>query len=93
MPFQVRVVSTIRNSLDWFNQIYSDLIQNIDQGCIGGAFFEYNDEPLKADVLQQTMGVVNFSVAFDSAGNRSDSPNIFIADTATRKGKCSIYVQ
>ena len=47
---------------DWFNQIYKDLIANMDEGTIGGAFFEYNDEPYsKVDILQQTMGVVAFA--------------------------------
>ena len=33
----------------------------MDEGTIGGAFFEYNDEIYsKADPLQRTMGVVAF---------------------------------
>jgi hypothetical protein len=71
--------------LDWFNQIYADLIAHIDDGCIGGAFFEYSDEPYKADSLQQTMGVVNFSVATDSNGKRSDQVDSFVADAVTKK--------
>jgi len=50
------IMSSIPN---WFNQIWLDAINHIDQGCIGGTFFEYSDEPMKP-ALQQTMGIVSF---------------------------------
>lgn len=44
----------------WFNQKWRDLIlKGTTSGCVGGAFFEYMDEPLtKVDPGQQTMGTV-----------------------------------
>lgn len=30
----------------WFNSMWKHLLEEgVDQGCIGGAFFEYSDEP------------------------------------------------
>jgi hypothetical protein len=46
---------------------WMDLVLNIDQGCIGGVFFEYNDEPLKSSIDQRTMGIVKFSVCLRPA--------------------------
>ena len=72
--------------IDWFNQIWADLVVHIDEGCIGGVFFEYNDEPYtKADVLQQSMGVVAFEVSYDSYGNSSLQPNMWIPDKVVKK--------
>lgn len=36
----------------WWNQLYYNVLHNIDQGCLGSVFFEYSDEPYKADILQ-----------------------------------------
>lgn len=49
----------------WFNLKWKDLIQKgTPAGCIGGAFFEYMDEPYtKADPLQQSMGIVSPAVS------------------------------
>jgi len=71
---------------NWFNQQWEDLVNHIDDGCIGGAFFEYSDEIYtKADALQQDMGVVSLSVNVETGGEKSDQQNVFIADIATRK--------
>jgi hypothetical protein len=43
---------------DWFNQKLADLFNYVDSGCVGYAFFEFNDEASKVDPLQKTMGVV-----------------------------------
>jgi len=49
----------------WFNIKWQQLIaQGTYAGCIGGAFFEYSDEPYsKADPLQQSMGTVSCTVS------------------------------
>jgi len=66
---------------DWFNQVWQDLVGHIDQGCVGGAFFEYSDEPLtKVDPTQQALGVVALAII-----DNSDQPNVFVADQAIRK--------
>ncbi len=44
--------------IDWFNQIYQSLVTNIDNGCIGGAFFEYSDEKEKGDEQERTMVII-----------------------------------
>eukprot|EP01119_Soliformovum_irregulare_P010507 TRINITY_DN2594_c0_g2_i1.p2 TRINITY_DN2594_c0_g2~~TRINITY_DN2594_c0_g2_i1.p2 ORF type:complete len:480 (-),score=117.42 TRINITY_DN2594_c0_g2_i1:2849-4288(-) len=46
---------------NWFNQKYSALVEKIDMGCIGGSFFEFNDEPMKTAANQRTMGMVNYT--------------------------------
>jgi len=66
---------------NWVNQVWKDLVGHIDEGCVGGAFFEYSDEPYtKADINQQALGVVALSVI-----DGSDQPNVFVADLATKK--------
>jgi hypothetical protein len=60
------------------------LVRNIDQGCVGGAFFEYSDEQEKGDTAERTMGVVNLAVA-GPPGQSSMDPNVFLVDTATKK--------
>jgi len=69
----------------WFNSQWKDLLMHIDQGCIGGAFFEYSDEPhSKVDPLQQSMGLVQFSVG-EANGQRSTSPDVWVPDIAEKK--------
>lgn len=80
---------SINNSIDysvpnWFNQQFHALISNIPYGCVGGAFFEYNDEIYKASPLQQHLGVVSVSVN-SSGGCTSLQPNCWNADIVTRK--------
>jgi len=49
----------------WFNLKWKDLItKGVPEGCIGGAFFEYMDEPYtKVDPKQQSLGIVTSIVA------------------------------
>jgi len=76
--------NTIMESIpNWFNQIWLDGINHIDQGCVGGTFFEYSDEPLKA-ALQQTMGVVSFEASVVD-GVTSTQANAWNPDTAVIK--------
>jgi len=70
------IMSTFPN---WFNENWQDLTAHIDQGCIGGAFFEYNDEPMKVDPMQQTMGSVKFSISYSNGAN-STAANAWMAD-------------
>ena len=52
--------------LDWINQIYKNLVANIDQGCVGMAFFEWSDEPYtKTAEDQRTMGLVKYEPTID----------------------------
>ena len=64
--FQVQKIGPLQKLkiLDWFNQIYADLVRNIDNGCVGGAFFEYSDEQEKGDAAERTMvTIIFFSVS------------------------------
>jgi hypothetical protein len=56
----------------WFNRVYKELISYQTQGAVGGAYFEYSDEPLKADPGQQTMGAVKFVAAPASDDGKID---------------------
>ena len=58
----------------------------MDYGTIGGAFFEYSDEPYsKVDIDQQTMGVVAFNVSSDNSGKTSMDQNMFTPDIIYKK--------
>lgn len=62
------------------------MVIHIDQGCIGGVFFEYSDEPYsKVDPLQQDMGVVSFTPSTDSTGKSSLLPDVWTPDNAVEK--------
>jgi len=69
---------------DWFNQHWKDLIAHVDDGCIGGAFFEYSDEELKEDPLQREMGVVALSTTVKD-GKSSEDEDVWFPDTVTKK--------
>jgi len=80
---------SLNNAIDattpgWFNSLYEDLVGHIDEGCIGGSFFEYQDEIWKSDPLQQSMGVVSVS-ANTVNGQSSLSPNVWLPDIVTPK--------
>jgi hypothetical protein len=40
-----------------FPQMWKDIVDHIDQGCIGGVFFEYTDELWKSFGRQSLLGV------------------------------------
>jgi hypothetical protein len=73
---------------DWFNKIWGDVVKHIDEGCIGGCFFEYSDELYKKNAPpdQIQLGVVELKEAFeDASGKSSLETDVFLADTVTRK--------
>ena len=58
----------------------------MDNGTIGGAFFEYNDEPYsKAAEDQRTMGVVAFTPSTDNNGKTSLEADMFVPDVVSEK--------
>lgn len=61
-----------------------DLVQHIDQGAVGGFFFEWTDEPWKAMYKQARLGVMKISVNCQN-GQCSDQPNVWLPDTATKR--------
>jgi len=69
---------------DWFNQQLGALVASIQYGCIGGFYFEFNDEPSKADPGQQTMGLVSYSTNTQN-GQTSLQQNVWLADNVARK--------
>lgn len=70
---------------NWFNQMWRDLVHNIDRGCIGGAYFEYSDEIYsKVDPLQKHLGVVRLEIDVTN-GVQSTAPNAWNPDRAVKK--------
>jgi hypothetical protein len=61
------------------------LIAHYDEGTVGGAFFEWSDEPAKDDILQRTMGAVSYDIAYDSLGRSSIDGDVWLADTLVEK--------
>jgi len=82
------------NSDSWFSSVWADLYSHINEGCIGGAFFEWNDEPMKAGP-QQTMGLVSLQVATwkDASGNTltSRTENAWNPDLIVKKTTPGAY--
>lgn len=68
-----------------FPQLWRDLLNHIDQGAIGGVFFEYNDEVWKASGSQNLLGVVSAAVTCVN-GQCSNQTDVWIPDTFTPKG-------
>lgn len=68
-----------------FPQMWRDLIQHVDQGAIGGVFFEYNDELWKASGNQNLLGIVSTAVACID-GKCSNQTDVWIPDAYTKKG-------
>jgi hypothetical protein len=68
----------------WVNKKWKDLIQKgTPAGCIGGAFFEYNDEPFSKDsVLQQSMGVVSVRVSTTTEKPTMESVQVITRDVS-----------
>jgi hypothetical protein len=71
---------------DWVNQQYKSVVTYMPDGCIGGLFFQYNEETMKPE-NQQTMGLVRFTPTADTtnAGKDSTQTGVFIADTVNKK--------
>jgi len=70
---------------DWVNQQWKSMVEYKKSGCIGGLFFEFNEEP-KKPVAQRDMGLVRFIPSFDSAQNKnSTDPGVFVPDAIERK--------
>jgi len=86
----------VNNSQDiaqptWFNELYYNLVENIDNGCIGGIFFEWNDEPQKPAANQRTMGLVRYEVTDNSDGTTSVDMDTWTADTLVKKTDVNIW--
>jgi uncharacterized membrane protein YgcG len=82
------------NNSDWFPKLWeSTYVDSMNYSLIGGALFEYNDEPLKA-ASQQFMGVVRFSVnswTEETTQYTSRTSNGWRPDIATRKTGNAAY--
>ena len=75
------------NASYWYFSFFYEhekLIFFLDDGCIGMAFFEFNDERTKVDDLQKTMGAVAFEENIVD-GKSSVEPNVWHVDTLVRK--------
>lgn len=60
------------------NEIWYNIIHNIDNGLIGGLYFEQTDEPVSG----KNFGLYGVSVAYEN-GTNSTAPDAFIADAIT----------
>ncbi len=70
---------------NWVNQQYKQILDRVQDGCVGLVYFEYSDEPLKP-LYQQTMGFVNFTAARDVFTRRwSTEPDVWVPDRVIRK--------
>lgn len=70
---------------DWFNQQWKQVVDHVDDGCIGAVFFEYSDEPYTKPASESDMGIVKFAEATSSAGKSSTDPNVWIPDKVIEK--------
>jgi len=68
----------------WFNQKWKSLLENVQYGCIGGAFFTFTDIRAKEDPLQRTMGAVALLPTVVD-GKFSVQSNVWTPDTLVRK--------
>jgi hypothetical protein len=67
----------------WFNQQWKQIVDHIDDGCVGAAFFEYSDE-IQKDGKQSTMGAVRLVEKL--AGDKSSlDANYFTPDDVQEK--------
>jgi len=60
--------SQTANNTGWVNGLWRELLQKgvLANGCIGGTFFEYMDEPYtKNDIMEKSMGMVSSYVAVE----------------------------
>lgn len=70
---------------DWFNRNWHDIVTSMDKGCIGGNYFEYNDEPhTQIEEGLQERGVVSF-VPTKDLGQTSLEENVFWPDSVNKK--------
>jgi len=70
---------------DWVNHQWRDMVDHKQDGCIGGLFFEFNEEPLKP-LDQRDMGLVKFKPAVDPVtGKNSTEPGVFVPDLIEKK--------
>eukprot|EP01119_Soliformovum_irregulare_P023152 TRINITY_DN804_c0_g1_i1.p1 TRINITY_DN804_c0_g1~~TRINITY_DN804_c0_g1_i1.p1 ORF type:complete len:542 (-),score=116.29 TRINITY_DN804_c0_g1_i1:57-1682(-) len=63
------------NQYDWFTRNWKSLMDNIANGAIGGAFFEYSNEMWKA-TNQQQMGVMSVSASANSLSVGGWTPDV-----------------
>jgi beta-galactosidase/beta-glucuronidase len=68
---------------DWINMQIKQYYSKKVDGCVGGLYFEYNDETWK-DTDGQAMGVTKFAVASSSSG-KSNVKGVLIADLVQEK--------
>ena len=67
---------------DWVNQQYKTIVSSMDSGCIGGLFFEFSDESMRA----QPRGVVRYVPAVDPvSGKNSTDEGVFVPDELVKK--------
>jgi len=69
---------------DWFNQQWKSIVDHIDDGTIGGCFFEYSDE-LNKDGMQKNMGAIKFKQATGSDGKTSVDEDSWVLDEIEEK--------
>lgn len=62
----------------WFNNVWKEVIEHIDDGCIGGIFFEYSDEKYKkSGPDQKQLGVVTL-VPYEKDGKSTEEDENFL---------------
>lgn len=71
----------------WFNKVWKDVVDHMDDGCIGGTYFEYSDELFKKDapIDQTQLGLVSL-IPYEKDGKSSaEDEDFFYPDVAVRK--------
>lgn len=70
---------------DWFNQQWKSIVDHMDDGTIGGCFFEYSDE-INKDGMQKTMGAISFKESVDAVSGKSSlDENSWLLDEIVEK--------
>lgn len=70
---------------DWFNQQWKQVVDHVEDGCIGAVLFEYSDEPFTKPTAESDMGIVRFREARNSAGKSSMDEDVWLPDIVVEK--------
>lgn len=64
-----------------FNEKWDKIVSHIDDGCVGGSYFEYNDEPYTQDNPDmRTLGAVYFQSSMEGIRLSTDKDAFFVDD-------------
>lgn len=75
-----------RDNPDWFNKVWKDTLDHVEQGCIGAVYFEFSDEKYKQGGPDQNeLGVVSVEpYVLDGKSTETDQ-DFFYPDIVVKK--------